>query len=311
MATPISVRPRRSINGRAAESRPRATARTTSVCAVECRSVCERVAREKSLKRRRSTTVRPTRLDARRRRVDAVDERDEIGIDLLRDSAPGRALAARRSSGDGGAAAPAGHPRCSQARADDAPHARPSNAANTGSSTRASSPTVVIPRSRSFAAVTWPTPQTRSTGSGWRKSNSPSGGTTSSPSGFAPALATFARNFVRAMPTLTGNPTSFANGAPKPHRDLDRRAGNQFHAANVEERLVDRQPLDQRRRVVEDGIQSLARLGVGRHSGRDDDRRRAEPVRLTAAHRRPNTVRLRLIARREHHPATDNHRPPA
>jgi hypothetical protein len=53
-----------------------------------------------------------------------------------------------------------------------------------------------------------PTPQSRSTGSGWRNSSSPSGGTSSSPSGFATALATLARNFVRATPTLIGRPTS-------------------------------------------------------------------------------------------------------
>ena len=57
--------------------------------------------------------------------------------------------------------------------------------------------TVVMPAARSFRDVTGPTPQRRSTGRGWRKASSPSGGTTSSPSGFATALATFARNFVR------------------------------------------------------------------------------------------------------------------
>ena len=55
--------------------------------------------------------------------------------------------------------------------------------------------------------------------------------------------------------------------------------------AHVEERLVDRQPLDERRRVLEDLEDRLARLGVGRHPRRHDDRVRAQPPRLRAAHR--------------------------
>ena len=47
----------------------RAVVSTTRVSAVACATVCERVARVKSSKRRRSTTVRPTRRAARIRRV--------------------------------------------------------------------------------------------------------------------------------------------------------------------------------------------------------------------------------------------------
>ena len=64
-----------------------------------------------------------------------------------------------------------------------------------------------MPRLWSFSAVTRPTPHSRSTGSGCRKPSSSSGGTTRSPFGFATALATFARNFVRAIPTVIGSPT--------------------------------------------------------------------------------------------------------
>ena len=52
-----------------------------------------------------------------------------------------------------------------------------------------------------------PTPHSRSTGSGCRKASSPSGGTTSRPSGFATPLATLARNFVLATPIVIGRPT--------------------------------------------------------------------------------------------------------
>ena len=55
--------------------------------------------------------------------------------------------------------------------------------------------------------MTGPTPHSRSTGSAWRNVSSSPIGTTSKPSGFATPLATFARNFVRAMPTVMGIPT--------------------------------------------------------------------------------------------------------
>ena len=81
--------------------------------------------------------------------------------------------------------------------------------------------------------------------------------------------------------------------------------------AHVEERLVDREPLDERRRVLEDREDRLARLGVGGHARRHDDRVRAEPPRLPAAHRRAHAERLRLVARGEHDAAADDHRPAA
>ena len=67
-------------------------------------------------------------------------------------------------------------------------------------------------------------PRARSTGSGWRNSSSRSGGTTSRPSGFATPLATLARNFVRATPTVIGSPTCSRTPAPQPRGDLGRRA---------------------------------------------------------------------------------------
>ena len=60
--------------------------------------------------------------------------------------------------------------------------------------------------------------------------------------------------------------------APQPHGDLGRRARDPLQPAHVEEGLVDRQPFDQRRRVLEHPEHGLARLGVGRHARRDDDR---------------------------------------
>ena len=68
-----------------------------------------------------------------------------------------------------------------------------------------------------------------------------------------------------------------ADLAPQPDGHLPRRAGDPPHPADVEERLVDRQALDERRRVVEDAVHGLAGVRVGRHARRDDDRSWAEP----------------------------------
>ena len=57
--------------------------------------------------------------------------------------------------------------------------------------------------------------------------------------------------------------------AAQAHGDVHRRPGDPAHPADVEERLVDREPLDQRGRVVEDLEHRLARLRVGGHPRRD------------------------------------------
>ena len=88
------------------------------------------------------------------------------------------------------------------------PAARPSSETSWFSLSRATCATVVIPCAWSLPAVTGPTPHTRSTGSGCRKASSPPAGTSSSPSGLATALATLARCFVVAIPTVIGSPTS-------------------------------------------------------------------------------------------------------
>ena len=71
----------------------------------------------------------------------------------------------------------------------------------------ATSATVWMPWACNLSAVLAPTPQSLRTGSGCRKANSRSGGTSSRPSGLASWLATLARNLVRAMPTVMGSPT--------------------------------------------------------------------------------------------------------
>ena len=105
-----------------------------------------------------------------------------------------------------------------------------------------------------------------------------------------------------------GQPDALAHCGAQPHRDLRGRARDPLHPAHVEEGLVDRQPLDDGREVLEDGEQRAARLGVRREARRDDDRVGAEAARLPAAHRRADPVRLRLVARRQHNATADDDR---
>ena len=101
---------------------------------------------------------------------------------------------------------------------------------------------------------------------------------------------------------------SLADVAPQTRGDLDGRARDPSHPADVEERLVDRQSLDDGRGVVEDAEQRLARVRIRGHPRRDDDRVRTELQCLPAAHRRPDAVRLGLVARCEDDAGADDHR---
>ena len=295
---------------RAAASRLRAASRIVCVCSVARGIVSERVARVKSSKRSRSTTVRHTPPARAQPPRDPVDDGDERRVDLLERLRPAaqRALRADRAPAAPGPDAP----RVAVVRERvEVPAGRAPEQVRRAAARRARRPARrSAGRGRGASpAVTRPTPQSRSTGSGWRKPSSSSGGTTSRPFGFATALATFARNFVRAMPTVIGSPTS-SSTRRRSRAAISRAPREPFEPADVEERLVDREPLDERRRVLEDREHGLARLRVRRHPRRDDDGVRAEPPRLAAAHRRLDAVRLRLVARREHDPAADDHRCP-
>jgi hypothetical protein len=79
--------------------------------------------------------------------------------------------------------------------------------------------------------------------------------------------------------------------------------------AHVEKRLVDRQALDDRRRVFEHREHRLARFAVGLEARRDDDRVRTQALGLPAAHRRSHATGLRLVAGGEHDTRPDDHRP--
>jgi hypothetical protein len=151
---------------------------------------------------------------------------------------------------------------------------------------------VWTPREWSFSAVTRPTPHSRSTGSG--------------------DAARHLREELRPRDADGDREPDFVAHAPaEPRGDLGCVAREPLEAADVEEGLVDREPLDDRRRVLEHLEHRLARLRVGGHARPDHDRVRAQAPRLAAAHRRADAVRLRLVAGGEDDPAADDDRAPA
>ena len=62
------------------------------------------------------------------------------------------------------------------------------------------------------------------------------------------------------------------------HRDLGRRARDPPQPTDVQEGLVDREPFDERRRVVEHLEHRLACPAIGIHPRTNDDRLRAQPA---------------------------------
>ncbi len=240
----------------------------------------------------RSTSATRTRVQLGRRCAPSV--RANAGIRTSRGAAPART---RRTS------------RLCAAPCRWRPCARPSRAIRRGSPMRARSPTVAMPCACSLAAVTAPTPHSLPTGSGCRNASSSPGATSSSPSGLASPLTIFASSFVVAIPTLSGRPTR--------SRTLRRSAtaisrgepADAPEAADVEEGLVDRDPLDDRRGLVEDLEDRAAGLDVGLKARPHDDRLRAQPARLRTAHRRAHAERAGLVACGEHDAAADDHRP--
>ena len=94
-------------------------------------SVCERVARVKSSKRRRSTTVRPDALGRAHPVGDPVDEPDEDRVDRVRGQRPpARARAAIRSTVAAARPGPVAGRGCARARGGDGP--MPGRAARRG-----------------------------------------------------------------------------------------------------------------------------------------------------------------------------------
>ena len=186
------------------------------------------------------------------------------------------------------------------------PVARPSMATRASSGTSASRPTVVMPRERSFAAVTGPTPQSRSTSSGWRKASSPSRRYDEEPIGLRHTACHLGEELRPrdAHGDREANPLAYLR--PQARSDLHGSTHAPLHPAHVEECLIDRDPFDDGRRVLKDAEDRLARLRVGRHPGRHDDGMWAQPPRGSSTHRRANAEGLRFVARRERDATSDD-----
>ncbi len=157
--------------------------------------------------------------------------------------------------------------------------------------------------------VLGPTPQSRSTSSGWRNASSCSGGTSRSPSGLPTRLATLARNLVRATPTVIGSPTRSRTAARSAAAMSTGAPDDLAQATDVEERLVDRERLDQRCGVVEHREDGAAGVGVRVHAGRHHDRVGTQGQGLPAVHRAPHAAGPGLVAGRHHDAAPDDDRP--
>ena len=148
----------------------------------------------------------------------------------------------------------------------------------------------------SFVRVAGPTPHSRDTGSGARNACSVPGTTASTPSGLARSLASLARNFVEATPTDQAQAGLGEHPAPDRRRDLLGLAEQPPCAGDVEERLVDRELLDERRDRREDRHDLAALLGVARHARREERRLRARLAGAGHRHRRVHAERACLVA---------------
>ena len=112
-------------------------------------------------------------------------------------------------------------------------------------------------------------------------------------------------------PDRDGESDLRTNPLTQSHRDLLGRARDAPETTDLEERLVDGEPLHERRRIAEDREHVSTGRGVGVHPRRDDHGIRAQVARLPAAHRGAHPAGLRLVARRQHHAAADDDRPTA
>ena len=219
-------------------------------------------------------------------------------------------------------------PRCTRRRRDRAPRrARPGRAparrrarratrrracAARSASPRASAPIVSMPAARRRASATGPTPQSRPTGSGSRKARTSSGDTSQSPSGLASSLAIFATILVGAMPTETASSSSSRTARRSASPATRGGAEQALGAGEIEERLVERDRLHQRREAREDREHLARHRRVLAHVAAQEDPVGTEPPRLEARHRRVHAEDARLVARRRHHAArprpADDHR---
>ena len=173
-----------------------------------------------------ATTVRHARRAARIRRASRSTSATRIASTSSERPRPAaRARAARRSSR---AAARPHAPRVAVVRERVQVAARRRGRASRrarASSSRATSPTVVIPRACSFAAVTRPTPHSRSTGSGCRNAELAVGRHDEQAVGLGHRARHLGEELRPRHADRDRQADLLAHLAPQPHGDLDRRPG--------------------------------------------------------------------------------------
>ncbi len=176
----------------------------------------------------------------------------------------------------------------------------------------ARSPTVAMPRRSSRASVAGPTPHRACTGSGCRKASTSSTPTTLTPRpgsgpwteafGLAASEASLATNFDGATPTEQVSPSSSST------RDRMRRAisgagpWRRRALSHVEERLVERDRLDQRGEGPEDRHDPGADLAVAGVVAGEEHGLGAQAAGSHRRHGREHTEGPGLVRRRSHHP---------
>ena len=194
---------------------------------------------------------------------DAVDERQEHRVDRLRRlrRPPERALGPERAA----SATPPHRPRVAPVdeRVDVAAERLPEQLdQRRPRSSSTSWRTRVRPLSCSLTAVAGPTPHSRSTGSGFQELRLAVGRDHEQAVGLGRGAGHLGQALVPGHADRDRQADVLAHLAPQPRGDARRRARDALEPAHVEERLVDRQRLDQRCGLLEDLGHGAAGLQV-------------------------------------------------
>ena len=255
--------------------------------------------------------MRPARFAARARRVTRSTRVTSSASSSDGDRRRRRTPTECRSSDDAGRGARGAGPGCARPRGGGAPRG-PEERAELRRVAAAERRRSWRYRERAASRPSpSPTPQSASTGSGSRNSASRSGSMTSRPSGLRGSARHLRQHLRPRDADRDRQADPLSSPAPECLRDLRRRARDPLEAADVEERLLERQALHQRRRLLEQVEERPARLRVGVEARRHRDQVGTEPARAASAHAAVDPVGPRLVARGHHHPSTDDSRPAA
>ena len=139
---------------------------------------------------------------------------------------------------------------------------------------------VATPIRRSAASVTRPRPRAAPPAAAPGRRPPRRAGTTTSPSGLPRSVAILAASFTSATPAETASPVSAAHLALDARRDGRPVAVEGAAGGDVEEGLVERERLDQRRVAPVDVEDLVGELAVAVEARVEEDALRAEPAGL-------------------------------